>query len=92
MLHMIMHSPFQSRALEQALMHWQEGDQLLLLQDGVLAACAPQWLAQLAGRPVYVLDDDLNARGLTAQGGQIINLADWVNLIAEHGSPLNWPA
>ncbi|MGL5407159.1 MAG: DsrH/TusB family sulfur metabolism protein, partial [Shewanella sp.] len=40
-----MHSPFQSRALEQALMHWQEGDQLLLLQDGVLAACAPQWLA-----------------------------------------------
>lgn len=90
MLHLVMSSPFACRSLEQCLVHRSEREPVVLLQDGVIAACTQAWVSRLAGVPHYVLQDDLRARGLTALSGQLISMADLVDLIAEHGSPLNW--
>ncbi|MCR6551210.1 sulfurtransferase complex subunit TusB, partial [Aeromonas sp. CPF2-S1] len=49
MLHLILNSPFQSQALAEALSYLQPEDELVLMQDAVIAASAPQWSARLAG-------------------------------------------
>ncbi|MGL5948938.1 MAG: sulfurtransferase complex subunit TusB [Aeromonas sp.] len=90
MLHQVLTSPFTRNDLAQALAYWQADDALLLAQDGVLAAASPVWQARLVGIAVYVVGDDLAARGLTAGCGQVISLAQWVQLVAQYGSPLTW--
>ena len=92
MLHIVRDSPFASRKLEQCLLLAGEGDALLLTQDGVIAACAPAFLTQLqqARLPLYVLAEDLLARGLRPAMGQVIDMAGFVQLVVEQGSPLRW--
>ena len=41
MLHLILNSPFQSQALAEALSYLQPEDELVLMQDAVIAASAP---------------------------------------------------
>ena len=69
MLHLILNSPFQSQALAEALSYLQPEDELVLMQDAVIAASAPQWSARLAGIPLYVMQEDLQARGLLHRVG-----------------------
>lgn len=90
MLHLVMDSPFQTRALEQCLAYRAEDDGIVLLQDGVIAACTAASAARLAGLTLYVLQEDVLARGLTTQIGTMITMADLVDLIAETGSPQRW--
>ncbi|WP_421283847.1 sulfurtransferase complex subunit TusB [Aeromonas veronii] len=90
MLHLILNSPFQSQALAQALSYLQSGDELVLMQDAVIAACAPQWCEQLAGIPLYVMQEDLQARGLQHRVGNVLDMAGLVALIAQKGSPRTW--
>lgn len=92
MLHIVRDSPFTSRKMEQCLHLIGEGDVLLLTQDGVIAACAPPFLPQLQGSgvPLYVLAEDLLARGLRPAMGQVIDMAGFVQLVVEQGSPLRW--
>lgn len=47
MIQLILTSPFQSQDLEQALTYRQPEDVLVLMQDAVVAATAPQWCAQI---------------------------------------------
>lgn len=97
MLHTIKYSPFSHQALNQALSQLQPEDRLLLWQDGVIAASmttAVPWQTQLQalasqGR-LYVMQEDLAARGLTHQVGELIYMADWVTLVAKWGSPQAW--
>lgn len=90
MLHLIMNSPFQSQALAQALAYCQPEDELVLMQDAVIAASASHWCEQLAGIPLYVMQEDLQARGLSHRVGTEIDMAGLVALIAQKGSPLTW--
>ena len=90
MLHLILSSPFQSSALQQALQYLQADDSLVLLQDAVIAACAPQWVEKLVATSIYVMQEDLNARGLRAKMGCEIKMDELVTLIAQHGSPHTW--
>ncbi|MGL6553547.1 sulfurtransferase complex subunit TusB [Aeromonas jandaei] len=90
MLHLILNSPFQSQALAQALSYLQSDDELVLMQDAVIAACAPQWCEQLAGIPLHVMTEDLQARGLRHQVGDLLDMAGLVELIAQKGSPRTW--
>lgn len=90
MLHLILHSPFQSQALAQALAYLQPGDELVLMQDAVIAASAPQWCERLAGIPLYVMAEDLQARGLRHQLGDMLDMDGLVALIAREGSPRTW--
>lgn len=99
MIHTIKHSPFSHQALNQALSQMQPDDQMLLWQDAVIAASvstavSSAWQDHLhtlarQGR-LYVMQEDLAARGLTHQVGKLICMADWVTLVAEWGSPQAW--
>ncbi|KRW53742.1 sulfur relay protein TusB [Aeromonas allosaccharophila] len=90
MLHLILNSPFQSQALAQALSYLQPEDELVLIQDAVIAASAPQWSEQLADIPLYVMQEDLQARGLHHRVGNVLDMAGLVALIAQKGSPRTW--
>lgn len=90
MLHLILNSPFQSQALAEALSYLQPEDELVLMQDAVIAASAPQWSARLAGIPLYVMQEDLQARGLHHRVGNVLDMAGLVALIAQKGSPRTW--
>lgn len=90
MLHLILNSPFQSQALAEALSYLQPEDELVLMQDAVIAAAAPKWCERLAGIPLYVMQDDLQARGLHHGIGIALDMAGLVALIAKNGSPRTW--
>lgn len=94
MLHTVKYSPFSHQAFTQALAELQADDRLLLWQDGVIAVTVPQWQDQLQAlaeqQRLYVMQADLEARGLSATVGLPISMADWVDLVAKWGSPQAW--
>lgn len=74
----------------------KEGDELLLLQDGVMTAIeGSRFLESLLNAPIkiYVLEEDIKARGL---GGQIsdsvvrVDYTDFVRLVAKHPRQMTW--
>ena len=90
MLHLVLSSPFLTQDLEQALRYRQPEDLLVLMQDAVVASTAPQWCERLAGIPLYVMREDLQARGLRHRIGMDLDMPALIALIAEQGSPQTW--
>jgi len=92
MLHIVRSSPFGDSALSQCLAYRAPDDALLLIQDGVIAAAVAPWAAALADsvQQLYVLQEDLQARGLQARVGTPIDMAAFVRLVVDQGSPLRW--
>ncbi|MGK3142387.1 sulfurtransferase complex subunit TusB [Pantoea sp. C2G6] len=95
MLHTLFHSPAHSD-LETLLLMASEGDDLLLLQDGVLAALAgSRALAQLSAckATLWVLDEDVQARGLAGQISTNVRSVDYtgfVTLTVRHQQQMVW--
>lgn len=95
MLHTLMHSPFQCDYTLMVSMV-AEGDDLLLLQDGVLAALRgnrflPGLLTLPAG--LYVLQADVEARGLTKQIADnfaLVSYTEFVSLTEKHPQQMIW--
>ncbi|HGU7026694.1 TPA: sulfurtransferase complex subunit TusB [Escherichia coli] len=95
MLHTLHRSPWLTdfAALLRLL---SEGDELLLLQDGVTAAVdGNRYLESLRNVPikVYALNEDLIARGLTGQISNdiiLIDYTDFVRLTVKHPSQMAW--
>lgn len=95
MLHTLINSPFRCdfSALLRMLV---EGDDVLLLQDGVLAAVeGSASLESLRKAPVslFVLTDDIQARGLSAQisaNVTIVSYNDFVALAVKHPQQMTW--
>lgn len=76
-------------ALQPCLTVAGADDAVLLLEDGVYAAVA----ALAPPRPVYVLEPDVTARGLTDRLGEQTKLAsdaDFVALVAAHQPVITW--
>ena len=48
------------------------------------------WGIEDATHIPYVLAEDLLARGLKPVMGEVIDMAGFVRLVVEHGSPLRW--
>jgi len=94
-LHTLNTSPFQTYALQQCLVLMGEQDELLLIEDGVVAAQAKhpmfEQLTLLAeqGR-LFVLAPDLEARGFTNIIGQQYSYHDFVQLMTKHQSQMAW--
>ncbi|HKS32779.1 MAG TPA: sulfurtransferase complex subunit TusB [Enterobacteriaceae bacterium] len=95
MLHTLRHSPWQCDIAELTRM-LQAGDDLLLIQDGVNAALeGGRYLESLLNAPitVYVLEDDIRARGLSAQiSGSVVRVGytDFVRLTVKHSAQMAW--
>ncbi|MFK3663055.1 sulfurtransferase complex subunit TusB [Scandinavium sp. NPDC088450] len=95
MLHTLSHSPWQ-HDISAFLRLTAEGDDLLLLSDGVIAALeGSRFLDLLNEAPItlYALQEDIEARGL---GGQIsssvvrVSYTDFVRLAVKHDGQFAW--
>ncbi|MCS5451266.1 sulfurtransferase complex subunit TusB [Enterobacter huaxiensis] len=95
MLHTLSHSPWQCD-IDALMSMLREGDDLLLIQDGVAAVLeGSRFVEILNSAPISLsaLKDDLDARGLTGQISSKINVVgytDFVNLTVKHSSQMNW--
>lgn len=95
MLHTLNQSPWH-HDLSAPLRLVGEGDDLLLLSDGVLAGLkGSRFLDLLQDAPItlYALEDDIAARGLATQiSDSIVRISytEFVRLTVKHGSQLSW--
>ena len=93
MLHTVNKSPFSNTALESCLRFIQDGDVLLLLEDGVYAAAASTSKSQLIAdmlktHAVYAIRADVKARGIDTliDGVKLADYNDFVKLLEDHRS------
>ncbi|RME87714.1 MAG: sulfurtransferase complex subunit TusB [Anaerolineae bacterium] len=91
MLYTVNKSPFASPNLERCLQVAPAGSPILLYEDGVYAAAAgtafeERLHAALQAHPIYALQSDLEARGLSnlVEGVRVITYEDFVDLVIEH--------
>ena len=91
MLYMVNKSPLSTNSLESALRIAPAGAPLLLYEDGVYAAVpgaksTPLLVSAIAGRPIYALDADLEARGIAQviEGVQVVGYDGFVELVEQH--------
>lgn len=95
MLHILSRSPWHCD-IDSLLSMVREGDALLLIQDGVLAAVeGNRFVDILSNAPISVsaLKDDTDARGLTGQIStriDVVSYTDFVNLAVQHPGQMNW--
>lgn len=95
MLFTLLHSPWQCD-LNSLLLLVKQGDDLLLLQDGVTAALdGSEALQKLLVSPatLWVLEDDAAARGIAAQISTRVTMLDYtgfVNLTVKHQQQIAW--
>jgi tRNA 2-thiouridine synthesizing protein B len=98
MLHIVNKSPESHRGLASCLRVAQDGDSVLLIEDAVYAAtdavAARCGIAQAAQRlKLFVLQPDLDARGVTARGVAAIEAVDYggfVDLVAANSTSQSW--
>lgn len=94
-LHTVKTSPFSNNSLQQCLAQLAEQDLLLLVGDAVIAATVSlPYLEQLSNlteqQRLFILSEDLQARALTANLGQVVGYKEFVELTIECNSQLSW--
>lgn len=95
MLHTLSRSPWHCD-IDSLMRMVREGDALLLIQDGVLAAVEGNCFVDiLSNAPISVsaLKDDIDARGLAGQIStriDVVSYTDFVNLAVQHAGQMNW--
>jgi tRNA 2-thiouridine synthesizing protein B len=94
-LHTVNSSPLSTFSLHDCLKQLADNDILLLMSDGVIAASASieqqSTLLKLhESQRLYVLEDDLVARGLVVNVGKIIDYSAFVDLTIQCKSQLSW--
>lgn len=95
MLHTLRHSPWQCD-IEGMLRMLGEGDDVLLIQDGVLAAIEGSRFVEILNNApitVFALKDDIDARGLAGQISakiDAVSYTDFVNLTVKHITQMSW--
>jgi tRNA 2-thiouridine synthesizing protein B len=98
MLHIVNKSFAQTSALASCLRLSKAGQALLLIEDGVYAATQASAAASglggaLAKLKVYVLQPDVEARGMAGKlvdGVTAVDYAGFVELVAEHPTNQSW--
>jgi sulfur relay protein TusB/DsrH len=93
-LHKHTSNPFASSTLVDAIEKINAQDSVLLMQDAVYACSKPvliETILKTTGN-LYVLQDDLNARGVTVQniGVQCIDYVTFVSLVVQHQNVVAW--
>lgn len=98
-LHTVNKSPFERNSLQSCIDHLDNGDALLLIEDGVVAASNGSIVTSLVQEalkkgPVYVLGPDLSARGIKREdmiaGMQLIDYRGFVELAVHHKCTHSW--
>lgn len=95
MLHTLRHSPWQCD-IEGMLRMLRDGDDLLLIQDGVLAAIKGNRFVEILNNApinVFALREDVDARGLVGQIStkiDVVSYTDFVKLAVKHPTQMSW--
>lgn len=98
-LHTVNKSPFERNALASCLKFANQGDVVLLFEDGIYAAlkgtdAENQVKAALGKKSVYVLGPDLAARGFAQErvidGVEIVDYAGFADLAIENDKVQAW--
>ncbi len=91
MLHTVNKSPFGNDTLETCIRFALPGDPILLIEDGVYAVQAGNRFASMIEaiqqkNPVFALQPDLNARGISeiANGVTTVDYEGFVKLVEQH--------
>ena len=88
-LHLIQRSPFSSTTVRDCLNIIGTQDSLLFMQDGVYIQSHPT--LNSITNPVYLLQDDLSARGLEVNDKEkSISYQEFVQLCTEHEKVISW--
>jgi tRNA 2-thiouridine synthesizing protein B len=98
MLHIVNKSPSQTHTLASCLRLSQDGQALLLIEDGVYAATSRSPAAvevrdAIKRLKVYALQPDLEARGMQGavlDGVTLVDYGGFVDLVAEHTVSHSW--
>ena len=95
MLHLVNKSPYDAGNLNTASTIMKDGDQLLLIEDGVYGAVKSGTAAGLLqGLKVSVLGPDLAARGISedklVDGVDIVDYAGFVDLVEASDKVQSW--
>ena len=95
MLHLVNKSPYDTCSLNTASAIMKDGDQLLLIEDGIYGAIKSGKAAgMLKYLKVSVLGPDLAARGISedkpADGIEIIDYAGFVDLVEANDKVQSW--
>ena len=96
LLHLVNRSPYQHSALHDCLARCSAEDGILLTEDGVYAALAnsPHRSAlESSGATIYVLQADLEARGLMSDISPSATSVDerrFVQLTLEYDNVVSW--
>lgn len=97
MLHTVNKSP-STRTFDSCLGHLKKGSAVLLIEDGVYAAIKGTASAKkieeaMKTVPVYALQPDIEARGMTGRvldGVKLVDYGGFVDLVAEHPTVQSW--
>jgi tRNA 2-thiouridine synthesizing protein B len=98
-LHIVNKSPYERNALDSCLRLSRQDSAILLIEDGIYAAqknsSAAARLSEAAGeRKVYVLQPDLDARGIHADqlldGIATVDYDGFVELTTEYDKVQSW--
>ncbi len=98
MLHTVNKSPFNNDALSKCLQCAQPGSSILFIEDGVYASREGTTFTDsvkeaLKDKQVYVLQPDLDARGMNSSlidGIKTVDYSGFVDLTTEHDSVQSW--
>ena len=95
MLHVVNKSPYERNSLHTAVGLMKDGDELILIEDGVYGAMKGGAAASnLDGVKVSVLGADLAARGISedklVDGVRVIDYAGFVDLVEANDKVQSW--
>ena len=95
MLHLVNKSPYCTCNMNTAATVMKDGDQLLLIEDGVYGAVkSGKASSMLQGLKVSVLGPDLAARGITqdklADGINVVDYAGFVDMVEANDKVQSW--
>lgn len=92
MIHLVNKSPYETTTMDSVAKYAQKGSPILLFEDGVYAAMAgtvfESKIKEIMGdHDVYVLTEDLNARGISdkvVDGAKQVDYQGFVDLVEQH--------
>ncbi|MDD1796359.1 sulfurtransferase complex subunit TusB [Enterovibrio makurazakiensis] len=96
MLHTVSSSPFSSSSLSNCLRYSDVNSEILLIEDAVIAAIdSGQWQQTLTscGRRIYVLREDVVARGINEENiksAELVDIKGFVSLTERHVTQMKW--
>ncbi len=95
LIHTVNQSPFTHPALNQCLRYFQQGDAIILFDNGTYAALCSQPLSQqLQTKPCFAIEADLASRGLFQQdlisSIRFVDYPEFVELTAKYDLVQSW--